>query len=309
MREPALLFKIIVTFISPKFHIEPMGNRYVIIAPVRDEAAYVSGMIESVIRQTARPEELIIVDDGSTDGTAEIISGFLKGNPWITLVRLPDRGHRLVGRGVVEAFYAGLARLAKEWDFIVKMDADVSFGPRYFELLLRRFAQDAELGMASGHTFTIHGSRLVRDRLNATNVSGAIRAYRQSCYRQINGLVPHAGWDSIDITLARMHGWKTMCFSDLSIVMHRPAGKSAGWLRGMFRTGAGTHYAGYHPLFALARCIRQMTRRPRIVGGAAYFLGYLARFLQRAKQYPDPEFRAFLRREQMRRLFSLDRNI
>src|SRR3954467_8148431 len=93
--------------------------RYVIISPVRNEAAHLPGTIQSVASQTIVPAQWIIVDDGSNDNTPPILAAAAKEHPWITVVTRADRGARKPGGGVIEAFYDGFAKITdSSWDFI-----------------------------------------------------------------------------------------------------------------------------------------------------------------------------------------------
>src|SRR5206468_4881831 len=107
---------------------------YVIVTPIRDEAPYIGRTIASVLSQTTLPSRWIVVDDGSTDGTSEILDHAALRTEWITVVYRSNRGYRAAGSGVVDAFYAGYAAVDHDdWDFIVKLDGDLSFDADYFE--------------------------------------------------------------------------------------------------------------------------------------------------------------------------------
>jgi biofilm PGA synthesis N-glycosyltransferase PgaC len=280
-----------------------MARQYAIVSPVRDEERHIEKTIRSVIGQTVKPAQWVIVDDGSTDRTAAIVERYLPKHPWITLVRRENRGYRKLGGGVVDAFYDGYAQVRAPWDFMVKLDGDLSFGPRYFEELLKRFARDSRLGIASGQPAVPFGNRLVWERTNPAHVRGPAKMYRKECFEQIGGLVPGLGWDVIDEVAAQMRGWTTRSFRELRILHHRPTSSSHGsWLRGKFREGRTTYITGYHPLFAVARGLRQLHERPYVLGGLALVAGYVASALRRVPRYEHAEFRAYLRKQQMRRL-------
>ncbi|HVT98071.1 MAG TPA: glycosyltransferase, partial [Acidobacteriaceae bacterium] len=123
--------------------------KYVIISPVRDEEVHLSRTIESVVHQSVRPVEWIIVNDGSTDRTAEIADNYAREHEWIRVVHRDNRGFRKSGGGVVDAFNDGYRNLkTRDWEFIVKLDGDLSFDSEYFESCLRAFAQEEKLGIA-----------------------------------------------------------------------------------------------------------------------------------------------------------------
>ena len=121
---------------------------YVLVTPARNEAAHLAATIDGVIAQTVRPLRWVIVDDGSTDATAEVVQRRLPDAPWIELLRLPPRAVREFA-AKVRAFEAGRTRLAGlDYAVIGNLDADITLEPRHFERLLARFADDPRLGVA-----------------------------------------------------------------------------------------------------------------------------------------------------------------
>jgi N-acetylglucosaminyldiphosphoundecaprenol N-acetyl-beta-D-mannosaminyltransferase len=260
--------------------------------------------IEAVLRQKHRPVEWVIVDDGSTDNTANIAEEAALTYPWIKVVRRKNRGFREPGRGVVEAFYDGLNQLTyKTPDFICKMDGDLEFDADYFETLIRKFIDNPQLGMASGATYLRHPSgKLIPEKVANGFVVGPIKLYRRSCLEDIGGLEPHLGWDSIDVYRARMRGWETTNFPGLKVIHLRQMGTARGIVWGKIRTGMGDYYIGSHPLFVAARCLYRMTERPFVVNGLSIGLGFLRSFLRREPRIEDPKLITFLRNDQVLRL-------
>jgi glycosyltransferase involved in cell wall biosynthesis len=281
-----------------------MLGTYSIISPVRNEAQYLPRTIQSVVRQQHRPVEWVIVDDGSSDSTAAIAEAAAVQHPWIKVIRRSNRGFRQPGQGVVEAFNEGVAQLAnKQPDFLCKMDGDLEFGADYFVTLLREFALNPRLGMASGSTYLESSSgKLVREKVAPNFVVGPIKLYRRACLEEIGGLEPHLGWDTIDVYRARMCGWQTANFPELKVIHLRQMGTAKGIVWGKMKTGIGEYYYGSHPLFVLARCLYRMSERPYGVIGISIALGYLRSLLSRARRIDDPEFIRFLREDQMSRL-------
>lgn len=280
-----------------------MRRKYLLITPARDEAETIEATIHSVLAQTVPPARWIIVDDGSTDRTREIAEGFLSRCPWLEVLALPDRGFRALGGGVVEAFRAGLERAGDlDWDFVVKLDADLSFQPDYFERLLQRFEADPRLGMASGKTFLLRRGRKVIEWCHDEHVRGPAKMYTRECFAAIGGLLPVRGWDMIDETTAQMRGFHTRSFSDLELIHHRPIdSRQQRVLRSRFEMGQLYHYLGYHWLYHLVRCLRSaIQEHPRGVGGLMLGAGYLSAGLTRAERYDD-DYVAFVRSRQVGR--------
>src|SRR5271170_5513575 len=198
-----------------------MTFKYVIITPVRDEEAYIRHTIESVVAQTIQPAEWVIVDDGSTDGTGSTIDQYSKQFSWIQTVHRENRGFRQAGGGVVEAFYDGHHMLrCNDWDFIVKLDGDLSFESDYFQQCLEAFRKEQTLGIAGGNIYHNIGGKLVIEKNPRFHVRGATKIYRRACWEAIGGLWPAAGWDTIDEVKANRLGWKTCSFADLHLLHH-----------------------------------------------------------------------------------------
>ena len=174
-------------------------TRYVIITPARDEEQHIEATIESVIGQTLRPAEWVIVDDGSTDRTSEILDQYAAQFPWIRLVHRPNRGFRKSGGGVVEAFYEGYDSLQCDaWDFIVKLDGDLSFSPDYFQRCFEHFREQPRLGIGGGDIYHDLDGELRLEANPKFHIRGATKIYRRPCWEDIGGLWPGPGWDTID---------------------------------------------------------------------------------------------------------------
>jgi len=285
---------------------------YVLITPARDEAAYIEQTLRSVVAQTVLPAKWVIVSDGSTDGTDEIVGRYAGRHGWIELVRTPDRAERHFA-GKVHAFHAGCARLRDvAYEVIGNLDADISFAPDYFAFLLGRFAENPSLGVA-GTAFTENSAVAYNyDIVNLEHVSGQCQLFRRQCYEDIGGYRPIKG-GGIDLTAvltARMRGWKTRTFTEKTFVHHRLMGTGAGsLLSSRLRYGRQDYYLGGHPLWEIFRSAYQMKQRPYVLGGLLILAGYTAAFLRRVERPIPHELVAFRRKEQMERLSMLLRKL
>jgi glycosyltransferase involved in cell wall biosynthesis len=277
---------------------------YVLITPARNEAQFIGLTLESMVHQTFRPLRWIIVSDGSTDGTDDIVGAYTATNSWIELLRMPERGERNFA-GKVHAFNAGYAK-AKELnpDVVGNLDADVSFAPDHFQFLLSRFAEDPELGVG-GAPFR-EGSRQYDYRFsNIQNVWGGCQLFRRECFEAIGGYMPvrGGGIDHIAVVSARMKGWKTATFTDKLCIHHRVMNTAdQGALKAKFRLGAKDYSFGNHPVWELFRTLYQMKNPPFVLGGLALGAGYLSSLVRRAEIAVSPETVNFTRREQLQRL-------
>jgi poly-beta-1,6-N-acetyl-D-glucosamine synthase len=282
-------------------------SNFIIISPVRNEEQYLTDNIQSIINQTVRPKEYIIVDDGSTDHTAEIIKNAAQDYPWIHYMCSRDRGERQVGPGVVKAFYNGYSAISShDYDYICKMDGDLTLDPRYFETLLAKFNKDTHLGSASGKIFLDLGNgNLMEERISDESVLGGMLCLRRKCFEDIGGFVKQVMWDGIAFHRARMAGWRTRSFHDPELIIHhhRLMGSSYKSIyHGRLRWGWGQYFMGTHPIYLLAIVCYRMCERPYITGGILIMLGYLKGWIKKSKRYEYPGFRKSLHAWQFERI-------
>lgn len=278
-------------------------TRYVIITAVRDEEKYIEAAIASVLRQTSPPAEWVIVDDGSADQTGNIVGRYTAQHPWIHAVHRVNRGFRKSGGGVIEAFYDGYNSLeCKDWDFIVKLDGDLSFAPEYFEKCFAYFRRDTELGIGGGEIHHDIAGKLKLEQNPRFHVRGATKIYRRACWEAIGGLWPAPGWDTIDEVKANMLGWKTYAFADLPLFHHRFTGTEEGLFRDRVKHGIACYVSGYHPLYVAASCVRRLTQKPYVIGSVGILYGFLKAHLTRPPRLEDRAYIAYIREQQLRRL-------
>ena len=280
-----------------------MVHSYVLITPARNEAQFIELTLQSVVSQSVLPAKWVIVSDGSTDGTDEIVRKYASEHSWIELVRMPERRERHFA-GKVEAFNAGYARLGDlKYDVIGSMDADISFDNEYFAFLLSKLAEDPRLGLV-GTPFkdtSMYDYRFV----SIEHVSGACQLFRRECWEAIGGYVPvkSGGIDHIAVLTSRMKGWRTRTFTEKICLHHRKIGSAEhGVLAARFRTGALDYALGGHPIWEVARTMYQMTKKPYLIGGAALLAGYVTASVKQPARPISDEMVQFRRREQMIRL-------
>jgi glycosyltransferase involved in cell wall biosynthesis len=279
---------------------------YILITAARNEEKFIEGTIRSVVSQTCLPERWVIVDDGSTDRTAEIVAGYASQYPWIELVRRPQRQDRNFA-GKVQAFNDGLARVQSlQVELICNLDADVSFGVDHFEFLLKKFVDDPLLGVA-GTAYTQDGGwdSTCDSFEGQTCVHGACQLFRRQCFQEIGGYQPSraGGIDWIAVTTARMKGWKTWNYQERRFHHHRIMGTAERSEMGaMFDYGKKDYLLGGSLIWELFRAGYRMTKRPIIFGGIALLFGYCTAALQRIERPVSLELIRFHRREQMAKL-------
>jgi glycosyltransferase involved in cell wall biosynthesis len=280
-------------------------RRYVVITPVRNEADFVNRTIDSMVGQTVLPVQWVVVDDGSTDATGDILESRARGHAWITVVRRPDRGFRKSGGGVVEAYNDGYSVLRDDnWDFVVKLDADLSFAADYFESCLAHFSDDQKLGIGGGTVCVREEGRLKVESPGDPpfHVRGATKIYRRCCWEQIQPLVRGPGWDTIDEVRANMRGWRTRTFPDVPLIQQRATGAVDGAWANWFKNGLANYVTGYHPVFMFAKCVKRAWRRPRVVAAVALWAGFCSGYIWRQPHIADRESVRYLRQQQVRYL-------
>lgn len=285
---------------------QPSGHiPYVLVTPARNEEAFIEKTIESMVRQTVLPVKWVIVDDGSTDKTPEIVNRYLTQHPWIEMVQMPQRRDRSFA-AKVHSFNAGYQRVKHlKYEIIGNLDADISFEKDFFAFLVERFAEDSTLGVA-GTIFREEGYSSDADSFEGqTHVSGQCQLFRRKCFEEIGGYIPHraGGIDWMAVTTARMMTWKTKSFREKSFFHHRHLGTAErGVLAAMFSYGEKDYYLGGHPIWELFRVAYQLTKRPYLFAGLALGFGYSWAFLCRTPRPVSHELMAFHRREQMIKL-------
>jgi glycosyltransferase involved in cell wall biosynthesis len=277
---------------------------YCLISPARNEAEYITKTLDSVLAQTVLPKRWIIIDDGSTDDTPQILADYAARHRFIEVHTRANRGTRALGGGVVEVFNQGMELLRDDpTEFVCKLDVDLILPPRYFERLLGEMARDKRLGSVSGKPyFRIdgeHPDRLKSERIGDDVSAGMTKFYRRAFLDDIGGLVKGLIWDGIDCYRGRMLGWrsKSIDHPELRFIHLRQMGSSdRGIITGRRRNGEGYWFMGAAPLFVFAKAVYGVGHKPALLGSLALLHGYARAWLKGVPRYDDLEFRRYLRR-------------
>jgi glycosyltransferase involved in cell wall biosynthesis len=282
----------------------PNLSSYVLITPARNEADFIELTIKSVVAQTLPPAKWVIVDDGSTDGTEEIVKAYAASLPWIELVQMPERRDRHFG-GKAVAVNAGRQRAAQvQYDVIGNLDADVSFEPDYFEFLMSRFSENPKLGVA-GTAFREGTLSYNYEFVGIEHVSGMCQMFRRECFDDIGGYqaIKSGGIDLIAVLSARAKGWETRTFVEKGFVHHRSQG---GALHSGFRerlhVGRKDYLLGNHPIWEIFRSVYQMQYKPYVIGGLLILGSYLWNLVCGVERTMPRELMALRRSDQLNRL-------
>lgn len=199
--------------------------KFYIVIPAHNEAQFVGKTLASLVNQNLKPEKLVVVDDQSDDNTAAVVERFLKDNPWISLIKTTSSDAHLPGSKVIHAFQKGLEQLDENYDVICKFDADLIFPENYLETIAIHFNKDLKIGMCGGFCHIQSEEKwILEDLTGKDHIRGALKAYRKACFKDIGGLKPSMGWDTVDELLAQYHGWKIKTDPDLVVRHLRPTG-------------------------------------------------------------------------------------
>jgi glycosyltransferase involved in cell wall biosynthesis len=278
-----------------------------VVIPFLDEEAHLPRLLASIDAQTRRPDRLVLVDDGSRDGSHALAAAFAatRGD-YVILIRTPPRpaqADRLASAAELVAFDHGLRALDRGCDVVAKLDADLDLNPRHFAEVLAQFAREPELGLAGAYlSIELPDGSTRREWHPADHIRGASKFYRRECFEQVWPLPPHLGWDTIDEVKARMLGWRTRSIelSGGDSLHLRPTGMHDGRLRAFWRWGECAYGYGAHPLHVLAGAIARSRSRPYLLSGGAYALGWISGYL-RGRPRVAVEVRSFRRREELGR--------
>lgn len=282
--------------------------KYVLITPARNEAQFIELTLKSVVAQTVLPLKWVIVSDGSTDETDDIVSRYAAEYPWIELVRTRGQVRRNFS-GKVQAFNAGYARVRTlDYEMIANLDGDTSFDRDYFLFLFQKLSENTRLGVV-GTPYIENTNTPYNYRFASTDyVPGNCQLFRRQCFEEIGGYsaVETGAIDTIAVISARMKGWDTQTFTEKVSVHHRKSGHAErGVLAAEYRAGVKDYCVGNHPLWELSRMAYHMSLRPFFVGGFMLGVGYSWALVCGLKRPIPPAMVTFHRREQLRRLKNL----
>jgi glycosyltransferase involved in cell wall biosynthesis len=284
----------------------PALPTYAVVTPVRDEAEHFARTADSLVAQTHRPAQWVVVDDGSTDGTRELAERYAAEHDWIEVLESGADHDRARGAPIVRAFQQGCAALSERPEVVVKLDGDLFLPPHYFEWVAQAFARDARAGIVGGVALIPEGGRWVLERGNVVNVNGVAKAYRYDCLDDIGGLRASMGWDGIDEYGARARGWHVQVLTELTLLHYKPRGSKQKPLKARWEEGRGNAYMGYLPAWLIVRAAyRMVVEKPPVLGGLTLLASYVWARLRLLPRIDDPAAVAELRAEQRARLRGL----
>jgi poly-beta-1,6-N-acetyl-D-glucosamine synthase len=275
--------------------------RYLLITPVKDEIQNFPSTINSLMSQHLLPAAWIIIEDGSTDGTRELVKDLEDKFSWIKAIYNEPGVKRQVGGEFILKQALDIMNI-DDYDYLIKMDADLVFEKDLFRKIFEEFENDTKLGIAGGSVFIQHRGRLIEEGYTELHTRGPLKFYRRECYKDIEGIEPNFGWDTIDEIKARMAGWRTKTIRSCVIIHMRPTQTAQGFVNGMKNMAKASYYIGYHPLFLMVRGIIKMRHKPYVVGGLSMIAEYLLNYFKRNPRISDENIIRYVRKQQVRKL-------
>ncbi len=219
--------------------------KYYIIIPAHNEADFIALTLNSIVSQTLLPSKVVVVNDNSTDATASIVTEFSNAHDYISLVNKTSEAIHLPGSKVIQAFHKGFETVDADYDFIVKLDADLILPDNYFETIINHFKKDNKIGMVGGFAYIEKNGQWILENLtDKDHIRGAFKAYRKECFLQIGNLKPAMGWDTVDELLCKFYGWKIVTDASLKVKHLKPTGANYN-KTARFKQGEAFYSLGY----------------------------------------------------------------
>jgi glycosyltransferase involved in cell wall biosynthesis len=277
---------------------------YVIVMPAYNEEVFIEKAIKNILAQAHLPKQYIIVNDGSTDGTARIIEQYTQQYPWIKLVNNEKKEKRASGAKVVRAFNLGYENIDGDYDFLVKLDVDLSLPTDYFQKIATHFENNPKLGIAGGTILIEENGKWIYENFSdIDHVKGAFKSYRKACFEQIGGLRQSIGWDTADELLARYHGWEIKVDTSLEIRHHRVLGAETGSVKIRVKVGHGMYRLRYGFWITLISAVKAgYLNRPYGLTGLGVLWGWLLSFVRQDEFIVTKKEGQFIRRFRRQRM-------
>ena len=255
-----------------------------VVIPARNEEKNIGQTLDCLLKQTRKPDMIVVVDDGSTDKTAEIVGSF-----GVHVIRLANRGYNAVGRPVLAEVSNSGFRFLDEvggFDYIMKLDAEQLLLNDYIEKIISRMEKDDRIVVSSG---VVAGEFSRSPR-------GSGRVYRFKFLRDIGFLPVNYGWDGYPVAKALTMGYKVDVFRDLVTFGQRSTKLSALKL---YFCGKGMKALGYDPIYLLWECFLKFFKSPK--GALNILRGYLS---MDVKKYSDLNIGVWQRKNLFKRLLT-----
>jgi glycosyltransferase involved in cell wall biosynthesis len=278
------------------------ASKYLILIPCYNEALYLKKTLQSIINQSILPEQLIIIDDNSSDETPKIIQKYVQEFPWIKSIHKNSENVHLPGSKVIQAFQLGFDHISKDYDILVKADADLIFPTHYFKTILNHFNSDEKIGMAGGFAYIEKNGQWILENLtDKDHIRGAFKAYRKACFENIGGLKPAMGWDTVDELLARFYGWNIKTDANLKVKHLKPTGQQYN-KNARYKQGEAFYTLGYGFWITLIASVKLAFKKGKPLLFIDYILGFLKAWQQKTPQLVTNEQAKFIKKYRWKKI-------
>ena len=276
--------------------------KYYIVIPSYNEEALIGLTLQSLISQTVLPSKIVVVNDNSTDRTAEVVLEFAKENPYISLVNKTSENIHLPGSKVIQAFQKGFETLDDNYDLIVKLDADLIFPTNYFETIIKHFESDSKIGMAGGFCYIEkNGDWILENLTDKDHIRGALKAYRKETFQQIGGLKPAMGWDTVDELLCKFHNWKVVTDESLHVKHLKPTGANYN-KTARYKQGEAFYSLGYGFWITAIASLKLAMRKGKPLLFMDYINGFWKAKSAKKPMLVNPEQAKFIRNYRLQKM-------
>ncbi len=276
--------------------------RYYIVIPAHNEEAFISLTLKSLAAQTVLPQQLVVVNDNSTDNTHTIVSDFAVRYPWISIIEKKSDAIHLPGSKVIQAFQKGFEQLDGNYDFIVKLDADLILPQNYFETIIRIFQSDPKIGMAGGFAYIEkNGGWILENLTDKDHIRGAFKAYRKACFEQIGGLKPAMGWDTVDELLCKFYNWKVVTDTSLHVKHLKPTGANYN-KTARYKQGAAFYSLRYGFTITAIASLKLALLKKKPLLFIDYMIGFLKAWMGKKPYLVTPEQGRFIRKYRFQKM-------
>jgi biofilm PGA synthesis N-glycosyltransferase PgaC len=283
---------------------KPIQINHIVVTPCKNEEDFISTLIDSMINQTIRPKEWVIIDDGSIDNTHNIIKEASKNEEWIKYFYIKSENNRNRGCEIAKLFSYGIEMAnTEDWKYCSKIDADMILPSDYFEKIFHIFDEEKDIGILGGVCFTLSkmGKKKI-EKVESDHVRGGLKTYRRKCFQDIGGVLIANGWDGLDEASAQMRGWRTKNLVHIEVEHRRETGSHRGKIINSYISGQYAHFMGYIFPYIFARSIKRMLERPYIIAGLFMLIGFSKNKLFNKSIYQNKEIISFIRAKQAKRL-------
>lgn len=276
--------------------------KYYIVIPTYNEEQFIGLTLQSLADQTVLPTKVIVVNDNSTDSTAEIVLAFAEKNPWISLVTKTSSAIHLPGSKVIQAFQKGLESIDEDYDLIVKVDADLIFPSNYFETIIQHFESDATIGMVGGFCYIEkNGEWILENLTDKDHIRGALKAYRKATFKQIGGLRAQMGWDTVDELLCKFYNWKVVTDESLHVKHLKPTGANYN-KTARYKQGEAFYTLGYGFIITAIASLKLALRKGKLFLFIDYLIGFWKAKLSKKPMLVTDEQAQFIRKYRLQKM-------